>query len=302
VATLRATATPMRPIPAIARVLIVSVDGLRGDVMLRAKAPAIRALLARGCFTTYARTTDVAVTLPSHVSMLTGVSPEKHGIVWNNDRPIDHARYPAWPTLFELARQAGYTTAMVAGKSKFRALERPRTLSRSFVPDGTVVEDEMVADTAVSWIGRYRPQVLFVHLPGVDSAGHQFGWGSPEQVAAVELADTCIGRVIDALLGQDELDSTLVIVTSDHGGAGRSHGADDPRSRYIPWIAAGPGVCGGVDLTTHADLSIDTEDTFATAAYVLGIEPPRPVEGHVVAQIFCASGDTSPKSQAKHRQ
>jgi arylsulfatase A-like enzyme len=300
VATLRAAATPTRPIPTIARVLIVSVDGLRGDVMLRAKAPAIRALLARGCFTTYARTTDVAVTLPSHVSMLTGVPPEKHGIVWNNDRPIDHARYPAWPTLFELAKEAGYTTAMVAGKSKLKALERPGTLSWSFVPDRAVIEDDTVADTAALWIGRYRPQVLFVHLPGVDSAGHQFGWGSPEQIAAVEAADACIGRVIDAVRNQSVLDSTLVIVTSDHGGAGRSHGADDPRSRYIPWIAAGPGVCGGVDLTTHADLSIDTEDTFATAAYVLGIAPPRPVEGHIVAQIFCAPRDPSPKSQAKH--
>ena len=268
--------------------------------MLRAKAPVIRALLARGSFTAYARTTDVAVTLPSHVSMLTGVPPEKHGIVWNNDRPVDHALYPAWPTLFELARQAGYTTAMVAGKSKFHALERPRTLSWSFVPDRTVVEDETVADTAALWIGRYRPQVLFVHLPGVDSAGHQFGWGSPEQVAAVEAADACIGRVIDALRDQGELDSTLVIVTSDHGGAGRSHGADDPRSRYIPWIAAGPGVCGGIDLTIHADLSIDTEDTFATAAYVLGIAPPRPVDGHAVAEIFCPPRDTGLKSQAEH--
>lgn len=280
----RAARVPARPIPAIARVLIVSVDGLRGDVALRAATPTLHALLARGSYTMWSQTTDLAVTLPSHASMLTGVPPEKHGVTWNNDQP---GRYPSWPTLFELAHTAGYTTAMAAGKSKFHAFEKPGALDRSFVPGAQVVDDRTVADTAVAWIGRYRPQVFFVHLPGVDSAGHGFGWGSREQTDAVAVADACIGRMLDALQGQHALDSTLVIVTSDHGGAGRSHGAGDPRSRFIPWIAAGPGVCGSVDLTAHADLTIRTEDTFATAVYALGITPPHAVDGRPVLAIFC---------------
>jgi len=35
---------------------------------------------------------------------------------------------------------------------------------------------------------------------------------------------------------------TLLILTADHGGAGRTHAADDARSRTIPWIIVGPGV------------------------------------------------------------
>ena len=101
----RAHATPRRPVPAISHVLILSVDGLRPDLVLRANTPTLHSLLTRGSFTMWARTTDVAVTLPSHMSMLTGVPPEKHRVDWNDDQP---GRYPAWPTLFELARQAGY--------------------------------------------------------------------------------------------------------------------------------------------------------------------------------------------------
>lgn len=82
----------------------------------------------------FRRSTPVAVTLPSHVSMLTGVSPGKHGIEWNTNLPLAQTIYPAWPTLFELARVSGYTTAMAAGKAKFSALEKPGTLNWSYFP------------------------------------------------------------------------------------------------------------------------------------------------------------------------
>lgn len=292
----RARATPRRPVPAMSHVLILSVDGLRPDLVLRANTPTLQSLLTHGSFTMWARTTDVAVTLPSHTSMLTGVPPEKHRVDWNDDRP---GRYPAWPTLFELAHQAGYTTAMATGKSKFHTFQQPGALDWSYVPAASVVTDAAVADTAVAYIALHRPDVLFVHLPGVDSAGHRHGWGSTEQLEAIGLADASIGRVLDALLGQGLLDSTLVIVSSDHGGAGKSHGADDPRSRFIPWIAAGPGVCANVDLTIHADLAVRTEDTFATAAYVLGITAPKPVDGKPVMEIFCRPGSARLDSQSK---
>src|SRR4051794_27495970 len=62
-----------RPVRQINRALIISVDGLRPDLLARAYAPNIRGLMNAGSFSLWARTTAVAVTLPSHVSMLTGV-------------------------------------------------------------------------------------------------------------------------------------------------------------------------------------------------------------------------------------
>lgn len=278
-----------RPVPSISRALIVSVDGLRPDLLLRATTPTLRDLMKRGAFTMWAQTTAVAVTLPSHVSMLTGVAPEKHGIKWNSDLPLTRPIYSAWPTLFELARQSGYTTAMVAGKSKFRTLEKPGSLSWSYVPKESVARDAAVADTAVAWIGRYAPQVLFVHLPEVDTTGHEHGWGSPEQIVAIGAADGCIGRILAALRSRGVLDSTVILISSDHGGAGTSHGADDIRSREIPWIVSGPGICHDLDLTTDRDLNIRTEDTFATICYLLGIVPSKPIDGHAVTKILCGN-------------
>jgi predicted AlkP superfamily pyrophosphatase or phosphodiesterase len=268
------------------RVLIISVDAMRPDLALRAETPTIRSLLKKGTFTFWARTTAVSITLPSHTSMLTGVKPDRHGIVWNSDLPFKQPVYPAVPTLFELAHKGGFTTAMAAGKSKFSALAKPHTLDWSFVPGSGLTTDQAVTDQAVAMIQEHQPQVLFVHLPDVDTVGHKCGWGSDEQIKAIENADAQIRRLLDALDQKHLRDQTLVIVTADHGGAGKTHGADDPRSRHIPWIATGPGVRENYDLTLLADLTVNTEDTFATACWFLDIPLPDGLDGKPVTAVM----------------
>jgi predicted AlkP superfamily pyrophosphatase or phosphodiesterase len=275
------------PSRAAHRVVIVSIDGLRPDVALRADMPALRSLMARGSFTMFAATTDVAITLPSHMSMLTGVPPPKHGITYNSDPKPEDLKEPAWPTLFELAHRAGLTTAMSAGKSKFSVFARPGTLDGVFVPPrGETASDSAVADAAVRWIMTRRPQVLFVHLPSMDLSGHENGWGSPAQVADASIVDRALGRIVDALARAGLTDSTLVIVSADHGGAGGTHGGTDARNHFIPWIVAGPGVRRDFDLTREPSLWIRTEDTFATACAWLGLAIEKPVDGRAVTEIF----------------
>ena len=268
--------------PPVRRVLLVSVDGLRPDLMLLANTPTLHDLLKQGSYSLWARTTAVSITLPSHTSMVTGVTPERHGIDWNRDLPFSKPVYPRVPTVFELAKKAGHTTAMVAGKKKFEALAKPGTLDWCYVPAESVVRDVQVADSAVVVIRRHRPELLFVHLPGVDTAGHRDGWGSPTQLAAIATADSCIGRILGELRAQGLLQSTVVLVSSDHGGAGTEHGPDDPRSRTIPWLIAGPGIRRGQDLTLDRDLVINTEDTFATICYLMRIPVPGKVDGRAV--------------------
>lgn len=270
--------------------VIVSIDGLRPDVALRADMPALRALMARGSFTMYATATDTAVTLPSHVSMLTGVSPDKHGILYNrNPRPGDRPA-PAWPTIFALARRAGLRTAMAVGKSKLSVLASDGGLDLSSVPRrGETAADSAVAEVAARWLEARRPHLLFVHLPELDGVGHDAGWGSPAQVQAASRADRALGRVLAALDAAGLADSTLVLVTADHGGAGTSHGGRDARSRLIPWVAAGPGVPGDYDLTRDPQLQVRTVDVFATACAWLGIAPEKPVDGRAVIEVPAAS-------------
>jgi arylsulfatase A-like enzyme len=58
------------------------------------------------------------------------------------------------------------------------------------------------------------------------------------------------------------------------------------RSRNIPWIISGPGIRRGIDLTTKDTLVVNTEDTFATASYLLNIPIDEDVDGKAVLQVM----------------
>ena len=310
-----------RPAPRPRRVLVISVDGLRPDLLLRSDTPNMHRLFESGCYTFWARTVPQGITLPSHTSMLTGVTPRRHGIEWNRDLPLFRPVYPSYPTLFELAHNARFTTAIATGKSKFATIIKPKMLSWQSIPPppaDTVVgfeEDEQepadeagpttgpttrpttapttqpkiadadVAREAARIIREHRPHVMFVHFPGVDTVGHDKGWGTPEQVAAIGKADEALGVLLAALRGANVAGETAIILTADHGGAGKTHGPDDARSLHIPWIVSGPGIRKGVDLTTYPKLQVNTEDTCATACGLLGIRV-KDLDGKFIREIL----------------
>ncbi|HEY3450780.1 MAG TPA: ectonucleotide pyrophosphatase/phosphodiesterase [Myxococcales bacterium] len=275
-----------QPAPAkpLDRVLIVSVDGMGQAVLQACPAPALRALMARGSSTLSAITTNTAKTLPSHVSMLTGVTPEKHGVGWNDT----FRDYPKVPTIFEAAKRhrPSLTTGMVAGKPKFRTFERPGALDWSFVPEtDEAVDDELLAQKAIALLREQRPNLLVLHLPAVDRTGHASGWGSAEQCQALAKADQAIGQVLEALRSTGLANQTAVIVTADHGGSDHTHSPTDGKSMRIPWIVAGPGIRAGFDLATVAGLEVHIEDTFATASWLLGLPMEAGIDGRPVVQV-----------------
>src|SRR5207253_2328982 len=90
------------------------------------------------------------------------------------------------------------------------------------VDPGEAASDAEAARAAAALVREHRPQVLVVNLPGVEHAGRATpaGWGSAEQVAAVARADAAVGEVLAAQDATGLAGSTVVLVTSDHGGAG----------------------------------------------------------------------------------
>jgi phosphopentomutase len=219
--------------------------------------------------------------------MLTGVTPERHAILWNGDLPLSQPVYPTAPTIFELAHRAHRTTAMVVGKSKFAVLDKPGTIDFKYIPTAAKSDDAEVTSNALRILRQHEPELMFVHLPSVDNVGHKSGWGTEQQLAAVAGADACVGQMLDVLNELKLTSRTLILLTADHGGAGRTHGAEDPRSRSIPWIAAGPGVRKNYDLTLlGGEMNVDVYDTFATACTVLGIPVHDRIDGKFIAAML----------------
>jgi hypothetical protein len=120
-----ADASPASPAaPRAERVILISIDGLRADALTPEAAPTLINLAARGACCPVAETIRPSITLPSHTSMITGLDYARHGVTWNDYRP----GILAHPTILTLAHDAGLSTAMLYGKSKFEYLAVPGTV------------------------------------------------------------------------------------------------------------------------------------------------------------------------------
>ena len=262
-------------------VVVISIDGLRPDAIEKFGAKTLQRLMAEGSYSLRAQTIFPSKTLPSHTSMLTGVPPEVHGILWNDERVGDEGVVKV-PTVFELAHTLGYRTAAFFSKSKFHHLERPGSLDYSQAPhDMNWMATRTVADVS-AYLKHQRPSVLFVHIGEADYAGHTLGWMSFAYGWAVKRADGAVEQVLKSADAAFGAGNYTVIVTADHGGHGRNHGSDHTLDMTIPWITWGEGVQARGEIGQ----SIRTMDTAATVLWLLGVNEPAEWVGQPVASAY----------------
>lgn len=261
----------------INHVVIISIDGLRPDALAQADTPTFDNLQAQGAYQPQAQAVYPSVTLINHASMLTGMVPEGHGINWNVTDPS--LGYVNGPTLFTVMHEAGLSTAMIVGKPKLEHIAIPGSVDTYIYAGYT---DSQVIQQAIQVTETTWPNLLFIHLPDVDSTGHLVGWMSQTQLWTINATDSLIGRFIDHLEDAGYLETTLLIVTSDHGGTEQAHGQDIPEHMTIPWLAVGPNVSQNVILTHD----INIYDTAATVLHVFDLPLPETWDGQPVLEIF----------------
>ena len=111
----------------------------------------------------------------------------------------------------------------------------------------------------------------FLYLGWTDAAGHGFGWMTDEYLRSIRGSFDCIRSVCEAA---DE--DTLVILTADHGGHGRSHGSDLPEDMTIPILFWNPG------FKARALEGTNIVDIAPTIVRTLGVEPDPEWEGKAI--------------------
>lgn len=228
--------------PPAPKALFVGVDGLRGDGLGGSDTPNFDTLVAHGAFTATASTQLEAQTVsgPGWTSMLTGVDADKHGIVENGGwEDIDRA----WPTVIARAGELGLGTATAV-----HWLPIHFSIIEADAADETVagLDDEITEGMAEFLRDEADIDLFFIALDDVDGAGHSSGFSidNPEYVAAIETVDAQVGQLLDAINAREDRDQErwIVVMTSDHGGAGTGHGALDEDNRTIPLLVSGDGI------------------------------------------------------------
>lgn len=220
-----------KPAPVAGRhpVLLISIDGLMPDAILRAdthglKIPVLRSLLKTGSYARSVVNVNPTVTNPNHTTLVTGVLPGEHGIY--NNRPFDpsvklpksysHYSQIKAPTLWSAAKAAGLKTASMFWPVTAKAGDIDFNLS-----EGSDEDDRRIANDAVALIERERPELLTIHFVSLDHRQHESGPLSADAIAALERIDTAIGDVV-AAQRRIHPDSVVAIV-SDHGFFKVSH-------------------------------------------------------------------------------
>lgn len=259
-------------------VVLISIDGLRPDDVLHARErglslPNLSRFLQEGSYASGVTGVMPTLTYPSHVTLLTGVTPATHGVTGNlTFDPLNTNQY-GWdwyasdihvPTLWDAAHAAGLSTANVhwpvsvgaqvdwnlpqiwrTGSADDRkllaALATPGllpALEKDLGPYPLGINEELDGDQArahfaVKLLELHQPQFTTVYFAALDHAEHASGPGTPEADKVLESIDALVGEVQAA--AQRVHPDGVVAVVSDHGFAPVAQDVN----LYAPFIQAG---------------------------------------------------------------
>ncbi len=256
-------------------VIVIGVDGLSPDGVTHADTPTLDDLMANGSWSLHARGVMPTTSGANWASILNGVGPEQHGVT-SNDWQVGEFNFPAsvtgsggfFPSIFQILtdQHPEWEVGSIYHWEGFGDLYDHRFVDYDVHGES----EDQTAALATAYIKAKRPTFLFVHFDHVDHAGHEYGHGTARYYEAVAKADTLIAEIRQATIEAGIADDTVILVTSDHGGVGKGHGGETLAELEIPWITYGDGVNRGVEL----DLPINTFDTPATVAWLLGADIP----------------------------
>jgi len=251
--------------PPASHVILVTVDGFRPEFYLDSTygMMTVRHMMQQGVAAKSVEPVFPSVTYPDHTTMVTGVTPAKHGIYYNTPfEPGGQAGKWYWDynlvkaeTIWSAMHKAGKTTACVrwpvtvGAPIDYRIPEywnyKDMSDARAYVAEATqpaslwkevqdsatgylqaadlnadnneLIQDENAARMAAYIIKQYKPNFLALHLACTDHYEHQEGREGYMVKAAVAGADRAIKSLVEAVNRAGLNDSTVIIVTGDHG-------------------------------------------------------------------------------------
>ena len=237
-------------------VVVISLDGFPAYALddPRLPIPTLRKLAREGVMAASMRPVNPTVTWPNHTALVTGVDASEHQVLFNGllTRPAGGGRpsIEPWrdkdlmvhaPTVYDIAYQAGLTTAQVDWVAIYRAktitwqfpeLPDPNgMIERELIADGTVTPEQLrtFEDSSQAWqdeiwtaaaeeiLEKHKPNLLLFHLLTLDDTNHEYGPMSPASFTAMAFLDAKVKQILDVLQRTGQSRDVTLIVVSDHG-------------------------------------------------------------------------------------
>jgi tetratricopeptide (TPR) repeat protein len=270
-------------------VILISIDTLRADRLAAVDTPAIDQLAADGIVFEHAYA-HVPLTLPSHVSMLTGKLPYQTGVRSN----VGYRMTSSADTLPRLLAARGYATGAAVSAYVIRGETGLGPLF-DFYDDSMEVSqkatlgalqrrgDETIA-AALGWLDKSSKQPLFLFI-------HLFEPHSPYEPSydgEIEKTDAIVARFIGELKRRGLYDDAMIILTADHGEGLGDHGEAEHgvllyrEALHVPLIIKLPKQQRA---GTRVQTPVQHIDLLPTVATVVGAPVPNGLAGTSLLDI-----------------
>jgi len=212
--------------------ILISLDGFKAEYLDRLELPHLRRLAARGARAKAMVPVFPSNTFPNHYSLVTGLHPQRHGIVNNrfydpkrkatyvytdNATVVDGSWYGGEPIWVTAESQGMVAASYFWPGSEAEILGVRPTRYTQYSSD---VTNEARVTAVISWLQEpadRRPHLITLYFSEIDSASHSLPLEAPEVTKAVQTVDGAIGELmagIDALAIRDQV---YVVIASDHG-------------------------------------------------------------------------------------
>ncbi len=248
--------------------VLVIVDGLRLDASRRMGT--LNAMRDFGADLTLTAP-QPSLSYPNWTTLLSGAPPYISGVVTNwheGPAPVE--------TIFDTARASGVKTVFV-GPEDFEQLygvkaKTAATYMRKW--DERYMTAEYV-DATLRLAKAESPDLIVLHLPDADEAGHAYGGASLQYSDTVARMNADLKRLVEGL----QSPGTVFVVVADHGHLDTGgHGGWEREVTQVPGVFAG----GQIPMVTGTATSQDVAPTLAALA---GIPVPRFAVGQALTEV-----------------
>jgi Domain of unknown function (DUF4983)/Type I phosphodiesterase / nucleotide pyrophosphatase/Concanavalin A-like lectin/glucanases superfamily len=198
------------------KVLMVIMDGARGQSVRDANAPNITALTDHAIFSWYSITDTQIADYTTWADLLTGVHKEKHNIDGNT---LDGNNLKNFPVFFKYIKERSPQTRITAfsASNDLGNLVTDADVNKVFADD-----DAATTSAALGELAKDSTGLVMVQYNGVDANGAQYGYdlSVPQYRAAILQTDDYIGQLLTAVKARKTYASEnwMIVVVSNHGG------------------------------------------------------------------------------------
>jgi ectonucleotide pyrophosphatase/phosphodiesterase family protein 5 len=220
------------PVPEKPYVILISFDGFRWDYVTRGISPNLEYLAQEGVSASSLQPAFPTKTFPNHYTIVTGLYPENHGIIYNDFiNPFtgeqfkvgdtSQIRNPKWylgEALWETAERQGMTSASYFWPGSEIKLDYRRPTYVEYYDEARPYPERVQG--VLAWLdlpAEKRPNFITLYFDATDTEGHKYGPDAPETNAAIQKLDSTLGLLIRGLRKREMLKSVNILVVSDHG-------------------------------------------------------------------------------------